>query len=68
MFKKLQNEKEEVLKMCRKCYSFNYNNSWHFEKPEYLSEKDPKEEISIQFSHCPACIEEALAMYDMEYV
>lgn len=74
MFKRLlkakasQENSNEVLVMCRKCYSFKYDNSWHFEKPDYLGEKDPNEEISIQFGQCPACVEEALAMYDMEYV
>jgi len=57
----------EILKMCRKCYSFGYAGGWHFERPEYLSTKDMDEEISIQFSQCPACLEESLAVYDMEY-
>ena len=62
--------KEEVgvLEMCRKCYSFRYDNGWHFERPDYLLEKDVNEQISVRFRQCPACVEEALAMYDMEYV
>ncbi len=58
----------EVLVMCRKCYAFKYENGWHFERPSYLIEKDADEKISVKFSQCPACIEEALAVYDMEYV
>ncbi|OGI95017.1 hypothetical protein A2917_01390 [Candidatus Nomurabacteria bacterium RIFCSPLOWO2_01_FULL_42_17] len=57
-----------VLKMCRKCYAFQYENGWHFEKPAHLLERDPNEEVTVQFSQCSACVEEALAMYDMEYV
>ena len=83
MFKKILKEKRErslvakksklkenagMLMMCRKCYSFKYDNSWHFERPEHLLEHDPDDQISVQFSQCPACIEESLAMYDMEYV
>jgi len=47
--------------MCKKCYSFNYSNGWYFDKPEYLAEKDSDEEISVQFSQCPACAEEEMA-------
>jgi hypothetical protein len=57
-------EGAETLTMCRKCYSFQYENGWHFERPSYLSEND---EISVQFSQCPSCVEETLAMYDTEY-
>jgi|GEM_PF-4798138 len=57
-----------ILEMCRKCYSFKYDNSWHFERPEYLLENDSEEKTSVKFSQCPACIEESLAMYDVEYV
>lgn len=58
----------EILEMCRKCYAFKYDNSWHFERPDYLAEKDSDEKISVRFSLCSACVEEALAFYDMEYV
>jgi hypothetical protein len=58
---------DEILLMCRKCYSFKYENEWHFEKPDYLLIRD-EEKVPVQFSQCPACVEESLAMYDMEYV
>lgn len=67
MFKKSTKTKG-VLEMCRKCYAFKYDNEWHFEKPEHLLEHDPEEEVLVQFSQCSACVEEALAIYDMEYV
>ncbi len=57
-------EGNETLTMCRKCYSFHYENGWHFERPSYISEVD---EVSVEFSQCPACIEESLAMYDTEF-
>lgn len=57
----------EVLEMCRKCYSFRYDNSWHFERPDYLSEKDADEKVAVRFSTCSACVEEALALYDVGY-
>ncbi|MDP9249717.1 MAG: hypothetical protein M3M85_04395 [bacterium] len=57
----------ELLEMCRKCYAFKYDNSWHFERPEYLLEKDADEKISVRFGICAACVEEALALYDMGY-
>lgn len=74
MFKKILQTKEkskeesELLEMCRKCYAFKYDNGWHFDRPEYLLEKDADEKISVRFSLCSACVEEALAFYDMEYV
>lgn len=79
MFKKIIKMKKEasypekekdmgVLEMCRKCYAFKYENSWHFERPAHLLEYDPDEKISVKFSQCSSCIEEALAVYDMEYV
>ncbi len=58
----------EVLEMCRRCYVFKYDNKWHFEKPEHLRDRDPDERIPVRFSQCSACIEEALAIYDMEYI
>jgi hypothetical protein len=79
MIKKITNEKKsweedletygaeegiETLTMCRRCYSFQYENGWHFERPSYLSEND---EIAVQFSQCPSCVEESLAMYDTEF-
>lgn len=60
-------ESNEILEMCRKCYAFKYDNSWHFERPEYLLEKDADEKVSVRFGLCSACVEEALALYDMEY-
>lgn len=60
-------QKKEVLEMCRKCYAFKYDNEWHFEKPRHLIYRDPDERVPVKFSQCTACIEESLAIYDMEY-
>ncbi len=70
MFKKAIeiNEDSRTLEMCRKCYAFRYSNGWHFERPRYLQEYDAEEKISVRFSQCPACVEEALSLYDVEYV
>ena len=51
--------------MCKKCYTFYYKKGWHFERPNYLQE-DRKEEISVKFSKCPACMEQKLALYETE--
>ena len=65
--KKQPVENSDILVMCRKCYAFRYDGSWHFERPQYLLEKDADEKVSVRFSLCSACVEEALALYDMEY-
>jgi len=65
------NEDMEILQMCRKCYSFKYDNGWHFERPDRLQELDVEAEsegTSVQFSQCPSCIEEDIAIFEMEYV
>ena len=68
MLKKVLKRKEEVgiIEMCRKCYAFRQENGWHFERPEYFLENDIEEKI-VRFIQCPACSEEALTMYDVEY-
>ena len=55
-----------ILEMCRKCYSFRSENGWHFGRPARLFETGEENRISVQFSQCPACVEEVLAMYDTE--
>jgi len=69
--KVIQRETEAgVLEMCRKCYSFRQEDSWHFERAEYFLENDVEEKI-VRFIQCPACVEEAegevLRMHDLEY-
>ena len=53
------------LSMCKKCYTFYYKNSWHFDKPLYL-ETDSEEEIPVKFTECPACLEQDAASYENE--
>lgn len=56
--------KFRVLTMCKKCYTFHYNKSWHFERPEYLD--NYTEEVPVRFTQCPACLEQELALYEIE--
>ncbi len=60
-------ENREILKMCRGCYSFNYEGDWHFEEPHYMKEAEKGAEVYVQFTKCPACLEELLAQYDLEF-
>jgi len=53
------------LTMCKKCYTFYYKNSWHFDKPVYL-ETSREEEIPVRFTECPACLEQETSYYEME--
>lgn len=53
------------LAMCKKCYTFYYKNSWHFDKPLFL-ETDAEEEIPVRFTECPACLEQDSISYEME--
>ena len=53
------------LKMCKKCYTFYYKNSWHFDKPKSLEEAE-EPVISVHFTQCPACLEEELSLYNLE--
>ncbi len=56
---------QKKLTMCKKCYTFYYKNSWHFEKPLYL-DMDREEEIPVRFTECPACLEQENAQNEME--
>ena len=53
------------LKICKKCLTFYYKNSWHFERPLYL-EQDIEQEIPVRFTECPACLEQEEAFYESE--
>ncbi len=53
------------LTMCKKCFTFYYKNSWHFEKPAYLETEDERE-IPVRFTQCPACLEQEMSFYEME--
>jgi len=54
------------LKICKKCFTFNYANSWHFERPEYLNFEDDQD-ISVRFTECPTClIEQNLSVYNSD--
>ena len=53
------------ITMCKKCYTFYYKNSWHFERPVYLNE-EKDEEIPVRFTECPACLSEEVSFYENE--
>jgi hypothetical protein len=53
------------LTMCKKCYTFYYRNSWHFERPEFL-DKNYEIEVPVHFTECLACMEQEQASYDKE--
>lgn len=57
--------KFRVLTMCKKCYTFHYNKSWHFERPEFLNEY-MEQEVPVRFTECPACLEQETALYEAE--
>jgi hypothetical protein len=52
------------LIMCKKCYTFNYKNSWHFYKPQSL-ELDGGDDVSVRFTECPTCLQEEAASYEV---
>lgn len=56
----------KTLRVCRECYTFYYKNSWHFEKPDDVESYRKNSRVSIDFTQCPACLEQELATYDME--
>ena len=60
-----KNRSQQKLIMCKKCYTFYYRNSWHFDKPMSL-ETDQDEEIPVQFTKCTACLEQESAFYEIE--
>lgn len=53
------------LTMCKKCYTFYYKNSWHFERPVALDEEQ-EHEIPVRFTQCPACLEQEVASYEID--
>jgi hypothetical protein len=60
-----QNRNFRMLTMCKKCYTFYYKNSWHFESPNYLN-IDSDKELPVRFTQCPACLEQEQALYERE--
>jgi hypothetical protein len=71
MLKKLKSGTRDLvlnykkLTMCKKCYTFYYKNSWHFEMPGNIKES-PEQEIPVLFLQCPSCLEDENASYEME--
>ncbi|MBA3732863.1 hypothetical protein H0W91_00630 [Patescibacteria group bacterium] len=53
------------LTMCKKCYTFYYKKSWHFERPDFI-DLAAEEEIPVKFTQCPACLEQELSLYENE--
>jgi len=68
MFKKFSSSIDQGTKgltMCKKCFTFYYKNSWHFERPEYLNQDD-EVKIPVHFKVCLACMEQEQALYETE--
>lgn len=67
MFKTLSpiSQNFKGLTMCKKCFTFYYKNSWHFERPAYLN-RDDELEIPVHFTECLACMEQDQAQYETE--
>lgn len=58
---------QSKLTMCKKCYTFYYRNSWHFEIPRFLTNEREKEiPVLLLFSQCPPCLEEENVFYENE--
>lgn len=55
----------KMLTMCKSCYSYYDKKSWKIERPAYLT-SDHDQDVPVHFTQCPACIEQELALYDME--
>lgn len=56
---------EKMLTMCKSCYSYYDKKSWSIERPSYLS-LIRDQDVPVHFTQCPACIEQDLALYEME--
>jgi hypothetical protein len=65
MFKRISNKPQKRLTMCKKCFTFNYRNTWQFYRPEYLN-TDNEDEVFVKFTKCPACMEEESALYESD--
>jgi len=61
-----QGENFRALTMCKKCYTFYYKNSWHFNSPDYLQNVTSEKEFPVRFTQCPACLEQEQALYERE--
>ena len=64
---KQKKENTSSLTMCKDCYTFYYKNSWHFEKPDTVTNSESYT-IPVHFTQCPACLEQEVISYDMESV
>lgn len=60
-----ENKNLKTLTMCERCFSFYYNHSWHFERPDYL-EHDTDSTVPVYFTQCLACLEQEDARYETE--
>ncbi len=61
----LSDNSTKKLTMCKKCYTFYYKHSWHFDNPLNL-EADREQEIPVRFTECPACLEQEASLYEVE--
>lgn len=54
-----------ILTMCKQCYTFRYNGSWHFERPESLKSGN-EHTLPVKFTQCPVCMEQENSLYETE--
>lgn len=59
------NSRFRAFSMCKKCFTFFYKKTWHFERPDYLDDY-ADQEIPVKFTECPACLQEERALLDSE--
>lgn len=55
----------DKLVICKKCHTFYYKNAWHFDQPFFMN-TDSDQEIPVRFTECPACLEQEVALYELE--
>lgn len=53
------------LTMCKKCYTFYYENSWHFYRPLNMKIGND-EEVSVRFTECSTCLDQESALFDTD--
>ncbi len=55
-----------TITMCKRCYTFYYHHSWHFEMPAELQGLDKNDNVAVRFKECPACLGEEAARLEIE--
>ncbi len=56
---------QKNVTMCKSCYSYYEKKAWSIERPVYLDAEQDMD-VMVHFTKCPACIEQEVALYEME--